>query len=651
MSSQGYEGVQPENPLTLDDATRKELIDYLVAEDEEATKERAPLDERVIKWRRQREQEPEKAKKSFPWDGASNVATPLAAMATNANYAFLRAAFALRDPFWTVSSPMNPALGDDATAVTEMLRYMSRSPYHLNLAKNLEDILYIAASEGNCFVKIPWSIEHWQFKGTDTSGAVQQISRTLHDGPEMIPIPFEDFMVRARVQSLQKAPWIRHRVYLNWHELMQRKANWIYANVDLIEGGYVDTFGDVKEEDLRRAGFEPKESKLWDMREYHVFWDIDGDGIPEDFILTMNWDTKESVREIYNDLGIRPFVNVPYEVRPHSLYRMGVGARAERLQDEVDTHRNYRIDGMVLANLRMVVAKRNAGLSPKEKLYPGKILFMDNPREDITTLQFGEIYPSSMEAEYGAVNYLKQITGLSDYSIGFNDPNVKYPTTSGMMYLGQQGSTVRGSIIESVQNAMSEIGQVVLFQCIRNKDRLNLDYFDQVMKPAIDRVLAMKVEDIPTSFQFLVKTTDINRTEESKRQNLLMLTQLYAKYYADITQTLMMASSPQVPEQVKSIIYRHFTGASRMMEKTLKYFGEDDTEKYLPDFRKAEMLLSALSRQQGAGGGGIGGQGQGILNGGAAGAMGPVGGGAVPAGAAPGEPGMGGSTQTSTLAP
>jgi hypothetical protein len=289
---------------------------------------------------------------------------------------------------------------------------------------------------------------------------------------------------------------------------------------------------------------------------------------------------------------------------------------------------------MVLANLRMLVARRNCGIGPKEVLRPGKILFVDNPHDDLTTLQFGEVYPSSIQAEMMTRQYLERITGLSDYSIGFNDPNVRYPTTSGMMYLGQQGSTVKGSIIEAMQNEFSRMGQLILYQYVRNNTRVNVDLFDPRRGEAIKRVLTMKLEDIPTRFQFIVKTTDINRTDEARRQNLLTLTQLYAVYFKDIMQTMMMAYQPQVPADVKGLAFRHFTGASRMMEKVLKFFGEDDTEKYLPDFRKAEMLLKAVNQMQGMQGG-AGGQGQ----------LGPVGPGGPATGAVAGnvgEPGVGG---------
>lgn len=597
-------------PLLLDEKVRSEILDYVVAEDETASQERGPLEERVTKWRRQREQEPESQTKNSPWPGASNVATPLAAMATNGNYSFLRQAFALRNPFWTIGSPMDQMYIDAAADMTDLFKWLSISPYHLNLNENLETILYTAASEGNCFVKIPWLIENWQFKGTDENGNVLQINKTMRDGPAIIPVPFEDFITRAGVHDIQEAPWLRHRIYLFWHQLKNREANLIYTNVDDLADKYISRYDEMKEEEMARAGLDPKETKLWDIREYHVFWDVDGDGIPEDFIITINWDTKTVLREQFNDLGIRPWVNVPYEVRPNQLYKMGVGARSERLQDEVDTHRNYRVDAMVLANLRMVVARRSAGISPKEKLYPGKILFADNPRDDITTLQFGEVYNSSLEAEASAVNYLRQITNLSPYDLGFNDPNVNRPTTSGMMYLGQQGGTVRGSVIEAMQNAFSKMGQIILFQLVRNNTRLNLQGFNAEKAASIQEILKMKVEDIPTRFQFTVKTTDINRTEEAKRQNLLTLTQLYAAYYKDITATMMQAFSPlppagpnmppqQLPPVVKTLLLRHFTGASRMMSKVLKYFGEEETDQYLPNFRKMEMLLNALDRQQG----------------------------------------------------
>jgi hypothetical protein len=640
---QVYEGVEAPNPGQIDETKLQEIIAYLVDQDDKESKAREALEARVMKWRRQREAVPEKERKDTPWPGASNVATPATAIATNGNHSFLRSAFAMRDPFLTVTAPHNVAYIEHAAAMTEYFSFLCSSRYHLNLEGVLDTILYTACSEGVCFVKVPWLVEHWQFKGKDSMGNVRQISATIHDGPSLIPIPFEDFLIPAGPWGIQDAPWIRHRVFLPWHTVNQRAANGIYQNVELIKDSLVSV-DDIKQADAERIGIDASDVQALDMREYHVFWDMDDDGIEEDIIVTINWDTKQWVRVDFNDIGIRDVIAIPYGIRPNSPYKIGVGWWAERLQDEIDTHRNYRVDGMILANLRMLVAKRNAGLSPKEKLWPGKILFMDNPREDITVLQFGEVYGSSLAAEMTSKQDLERVTTLSNYSIGATDPNNKYVNTSGMMFLNQQGGQSKSAIVESIATAFSEMGQIVMFQIIRNKDRVNLDQFDEKKKALISEVLNMNVEDIPTTFSLFVKTTDINQTKEAQRQSVLTLTQLYAAYFKDITQTLMMAMQPQVPQEIKAFSLRHYTGASRMMEKVLKFFGEDDTEKFLPDFRKIEQLLDAMNRQLAAGGGAVGGQ---I----GAGGMGSQPGGGFPAPGAGGVPGMGGGPQALGGAP
>lgn len=637
-----YEEVEIEAPAPqgqIDEETLKKIIDYLVEEDEKATKEREPLEARVSKWRRQREAIPEKERKDTPWPNASNVATPATAIATNGNHSFLRSAFAMRSPFWTVSSPRNVAYSEHAAALTDFFDFLASSRYHLNLDGVLDTILYTAASEGVCFVKIPWLVEHWQFKGKDSLGNVRQISTTIHDGPAIIPIPFEDFMIPTGPWGIQDAPWIRHRVYLPWHTVHQRAANGIYQNVEVLKDAFSD-LPDIKQTDSERIGLDASTVSVLDMREYHVFWDVDGDDIEEDIIVTINWETKQWVRVDFNDIGIRDVVGVPYGIRPNSPYKLGIGWFSERLQDEIDTHRNYRVDGMVLANLRMLVAKRNAGLSPKEKLWPGKIIFMDNPQQDVNVLQFGEVYSSSLAAEMTSKQDLERVTTLSNFSIGATDPSNKYVNTSGMMFLNQQGGQAKSAVVEGIAVVMSEIGQIALFQIIRNKDRINLDQFDEKRKSLIQEVLNMKVEEIPTMFSFMVKTTDVMQTKEAQRQSLLTLTQLYAAYFRDITQTLMLAMQPQVPEEVKGFALRHYTGASRMMEQVLKFFGEDDTEKYLPDFRKVEQLLDALNRQNAIGGSG------GQPTGGGMGSQ-PVG--AYPAQGAAGIPGMGGGVPTAQI--
>lgn len=146
----------------------------------------------------------------------------------------------------------------------------------------------------------------------------------------------------------------------------------------------------------------------------------------------------------------------------------------------------------------------------------------------------------------------------------------------------------------------AEIGRIVAFQLVRNRDKsLALaNLIPQEMVPDLQQALNMNVEDIPTRFRFKVHTTDVDKTEMAKKQNLLMVTQLYNQLGEKTFQLLPLVYNPQVPQEIKLVAAKYFAGSVRLMEDVFKFFGEEDTTKYLPYIQNIEMILEYFEAQQ-----------------------------------------------------
>ena len=598
----------PPNEVFPDEDMQKEVVDFLISEIAQAEKEREPLCAKVQKWRRQREGRPEKDVKNWPWKKSSNSCVPVAAINTQGIASVLMETFDKRDPFWRISCSEDPAWAPHAEDLTELFRLLCKSPYQLDLDRTLDPILYETASLGTQPVKVPWLTEAWTFKARGPQGEIRQVNKVVHDGPAIIPIQFEDFITRPFYYDVQQAPWISHRSWLFGHQMKQRFQQGIFTQPDNWEAGKVTKLPAYSEEPFRRAGIEPVEVELWTAHEAHVFWDVDGDGVPEDIIITFNPEDGAIYRVEFNDLGIREYVLPTYGRRAFQLYGIGVGWMCEHGQDEIDSHHNMRVNGAALANLRMLVARKNCGVSPEETIFPGKIIFVDEPG-DIAPIQFGEVYPSSLEAERIMEQYLKQWTAMSDYQMGFNDPILgSRNSVGGTMFLANQGGRILAAKAMAIEEDMSTIGQIILFQLVRHQTQVNLEMFDPARQERLKQVLAMNVEDIPTKFRFQVQTTDVAKTDIAKRQELLTLTQLYTLYFQQITQAMVTAANPQVQQlgplgsEIMKISLKHYTGATKMMEKILKYFDEIDTGKYLPDIRLIEQMERMIGQSQMQGG-------------------------------------------------
>ena len=583
------------------DETVKEVKGYLQGEITEVAggTERKQMEEDWDTWRRQREGKPESRTKTYPWDRASNAVPPLSLINTNGAFAFVNASLAQRKPFWEVSTQVD-GLEKEASALSNLLSVLAQSKYHLNLAATNRTIIYDLVSLGTQFVRVPWLRDQQMFKRYDSQGNLQQVTRIRHDSPALIPIRIEDFMTRPYWNDIQRAPWIATRHRLLKHELLQREALGIYENVEeVLKLGSQDLDENLKA-DLDRRGISlsgmPK--GMYPIYQINLFWDIDGDGIPEDIVIWYEPITNTILRQEYNDLGVRDMVRMPYLEMPYELYGLGVGALTSGMQSEATSLHNMRVDGTHISLLQLWAARKGCGIGPKEELRPLKLFELDDPEKDLKVFKFPDIGPTTINAELIAKEYAGRATGMSDYMMGFESQGIRSRNTlGGTMFLANQGNKVQASIMSSVENAYSEVGQIVVFQLVKNKDRVRESLYP-LLNPddqkALSNVLDMNVEDIPVKFDFKVRTMELEKSEEAQRQGILTLTQLYTMYGKQVFQLLPTVYNSQIPPQVKEVAAKFFIGATKMMDKVLKFFGEENTKDLLPYIKDIQMMVEAL---------------------------------------------------------
>jgi len=106
----------------------------------------------------------------------------------------------------------------------------------------------------------------------------------------------------------------------------------------------------------------------------------------------------------------------------------------------------------------------------------------------------------------------------------------------------------------------------------------------------------MNVEDIPQMFQFSVKTTEADKTEDAKRQMLTMKHQLMAQYMQQAMQVVQMLDSPQIQQMptVREFVAQMYVALTKLMEESLELFNVDKTADYLPDYQMQELQLQFL---------------------------------------------------------
>jgi hypothetical protein len=584
----------------------REIKEYLLEELESVIggSEREEMLQMVERWRRQREARPEEKEKDFPWEKASNIVPPLAMQDTNAIFALGKGAFSRRRPSMTVEGE-NPKLKLHGAALTAILDVLNESRHHANLRGQMDTIIYETSSLGTQFVKVPWTVSRWNFKRRNRmTGAIEQVSKVVKDCPEVLPIRFEDFLTRPFWSDLQRAPWTGRLVWLMKHELQQREAGGLFRNVEEVLSRSPDEIDEQREKVLARMGLTPdiKDSGMYAIAELNVFWDIDGDGYPEDIIVWIDPETGVILRSEFNDLGIRDIVRIPYLDRPYELYGMGIGWMLDQLQDAMTSVMNMYIDGTMLSMLQMYVSRKGSSIGPGEKFRPLKHIQTDGkPSDDFMVVKFPDITYGAMQLIGVFKEFGDRAVGANDYNLGFENRSIgTRGTATGTMFLAQQGSKLSSAIRETMEGGIGEIGQLEVFQLVRNRERAEelFPLIDEKHVPYLQEVLDMNVEDIPTSFRYRVETTEIERTEEARQEAKLKMMELYTLYSKQVFETLPVVYNPQVPQPIREVAEKIFIGETNLMEDLFRYFGEEETESYLPYVGLQEMLQRAIERQK-----------------------------------------------------
>lgn len=560
-------------------------------------------------WRKNWKLEGRKGTKDTPYPGSSNVMTPTTLMTTNAVFAEYMSVFD-REPFWSVRAMQEPEIREDfsdrdrAELLQKYMKMLAESPQDLNIPEAKQRIIHEKVLMGNAIVYVPWVVNRRSFMRTLDNGAQERQEMLLHEGPAIEIIDKEDFLFPPEFQDIDDAPWLMHRLRYSWEMLQDLSVQGVYRNVEELEGKGEREIFEGEEE----GGFGTPEMV------YHLYhgWKIEIiDGEPTDIEFTYHPKSKTFLKLKFNDLGIRPLVDVVHLGERDRFEGMGTGHLSADMQESADSIHNHRIDNMKLVNTRVLAISPTENIGSKERIYPGKVMRLADPHNNINAIQLGDVYPSSLNEEHNSISYAQRATGASDDMAGFANQTAKSgDTAQNAMIRLQQSGSVHGAIAQLTEQSFGRIGQIVFLQLCahkgdveaaeRRRKRLN----EREIQVLTKDVLNIDVGDVFERFRFVVDTTDPDETFEMQRQNLLSLSQLYGQFLERMMPIVQMLYSPQGQQMVQQApeMYRWIsqavTGPSRLMEESFKLFGFDDAERYVPDYRKEEQMQHLIQAMQ-----------------------------------------------------
>lgn len=620
------------SPDQYDPRRAKALLEFLMEEIRRAKSDRNQKEADWIRWAKAYRARPAQDRKTFPFLGASNIVLPV--VATDVDTLFARMMGLLFEPqnIWTVQAK-RPELADVAPRVQEFLEWAQEN--ELSLAAPIGDWILEIHKLGTGILKQRYHREMkkvYEWRELDQGTWQAQNVIMLKDSPEVRHVPLHDFYVPPGFKSLQEMPWCAERIRLTWQQYTNRVNAGVYQGNDQLSRWF-DSRNTSKVQQVYDEISHFRES-LGRRIEPYEFWtdfDIDGDGYDEALVCTIHEESATYLR-----LDLNPFFNQdkPYSVGRfmrdgNSFYGIGLSEMLDHFQEEGTALHNQRLDAGTIANTQMyAVTKDNKNIADDEPIFNGKI-WKVNKTDDIKPLAMGSTFPGqSIQSEQQMFSYAQRRTGVNDYVLGQQGPEIGYGTAYTTQQMLMNSSKRFGQTLREIHEPLNETGTRVLelYQQFnqRGKEFIALGQEDGSL---VHTVLQFPLDLIRRGFKVSVTAITAETSKDSQIRTNVVIMQQLMQFYQQYMMALQYLMNPQLPPPMQQVIMQMIEGMTTLMRRLLDLYGIQDSEKMIPELNSA---MNAYQQQLA--------QLQQIV-------AQPPGGGLLPPGPAGGAPGMGGFQQ------
>lgn len=329
-------------------------------------------------------------------------------------------------------------------------------------------------------------------------------------------------------------------------------------------------------DDELRIGEDAPESDIHEIIEQHLFYDLDGDGYAEPYIVTVHTETEKVIRIIarysYDDIIFndkQEVVDIPaecYFVRYRCLVPpdgksnyMGFGTLLYSLNKAVNTGLNQLIDAGTLANTQSGFISKGMNIKQKDiKLVPGQL--------NVVPIQSG------MDITKGIMPLVfKEPSNVLFQLMGMLDTSAKELSSTNDLMMGSNlpSNSKTGAVNEMVARGLKVYNSVQerQFQSITDElDIMSTCYFKYLdvedYRSVIDDPMLKQVPDEAIFNYFNPNNNDIKLvadptlSSDNQRLQQAQVLDTLAQQYPDvvsrveIVKRILKASNVQNPEQI-----------------------------------------------------------------------------------------------------
>lgn len=548
-------------------------------------------------------------KKTFPFVGASNTVLPVVAMAVDPVHARLDTGIFKQDPPFRVKALKKSAIPFAEPLAKWINFYVTNI---ISLRQIASPRILECTKLGTMVFKTVYERQECIERGYGTDNKEVRVKRQLFAGPTIKGISLGDFLFPPSYQFLQDCPVVAERQRTTYQELRKLEAQGRLVDVRKLQGQQAIERNVLEMAREAVANHETTHgSRVFDDLEVFELWceyDFDDTGYPARLVATYHPATRTLLRLQYNPYFHQriPYTVIPYTVTNDSLYGIGIGEMAKPFQDALTQWNQMASDNAYLANIRMFIAKTNSpNLEEVPRLYPGRVFFVDDPKNDFIPFQSAEVYPSTLQERQNLFGLVEKRTGVSDYLTGRESPIIgSRATATSTVALIQEGTRRVEQVLENLRLGFAEILDNMLY--IWAQYGLNgtdwIVFGDDEIGRKVTEFFSSFVRDdvIRGALAIDLAATDAASNRQMLQQMQLAIINVMMGFYQKMIEAGQLAvqaasTQPQFAEFVGDV-----TGAARrLFKELLTRYDIPNPEEFLPDL---EAFLDPALAQLGGGG-------------------------------------------------
>lgn len=590
---------------------REHLEERVVADLRAAIEDHKPRLEKISKWEKM--YRCEKGSKSYPYVGCANVAIPMVRIRADATLVNIYDIIWGRQKVWLAKAKDDPQFGDLARKCESLLDWWQKNC--VKLQERAFSPLAQAVISGTGFAYMPYArkkrtVYGWggqAFSPTVPTDATTPVTiktakgkvggtkttLTTFDGPDFIPVDRKDVVWSSDATCVEDAGLIGFRTRLTDGSINARIDQGHYLK-DIKEKINKSDADDITQRRGTEKGVEvkPGEHQKYEVWQIWTRFDVDEDGYEDDIVLSIHEKSGTLCRGVYNEFfsGFRPLVPFVLYPLPFSLDGEGIAEILDKLQEEIDSVHNQRLDRMNQANHPSTILKASAGLDNFTRA-PGTVHFThDDPSQVAYEFKPTDVNPSTWPEENQLNGYADQASGISPAVMGMS--TAERPVAKETFALLQQANKKFAFGGKNIRRALNRVAEIAIDEFSQYAPTYS--YYDTESGQLTRKEIAFPYSRVRDAVDIDVAASDEMWSQEARRESNITVYQMVKDYNTGLAQVLQLLANPQVPPPAKMVMVQMGVGAARMFRETLRDFNRPDADELVVDlsqFPEIQQLL------------------------------------------------------------